>query len=227
MPTFADMSIMLISLMSGLGPLALLVLVAAIFVETGLLVGFFLPGDSLLFAAGLLVASHALPVPLAGVVGAVWVAGVLGDQVAYWLGKRLGPRLLGDRRPRWVSAKHVLAAQGFFGRHGHKAVILARFVPLVRTFTPVVAGAVGMSRRRFTGFNVVGGLAWVVSMCLAGYFLGGVPLIAHHVDLVVVGMIAFSLVPAAVSLLRRRRARRARPAETPAPEPERELSRSC
>lgn len=223
---------MLISLMSSLGPLALLVLVAAIFAETGLLVGFFLPGDSLLFGAGLLVASHALPEPLALVIVAAWVAGVLGDQVAYVIGERLGPRLLGEHGPRWVSTRHVRAAQAFFGRHGHKAVILARFVPLVRTFTPVVAGGVGMPRRRFTAFNVAGGLLWTVSMCLAGYFLGGLPLIAAHVDLVVIAMIAVSLVPAAVALVRRRarRARRAqpdRPAQEEQPEAERELTRSC
>lgn len=199
-------STLFLPLLSGQGPLALLVLTLVIFAETGLLVGFFLPGDSLLFTAGLLIASHVLPIPIGLVIAATWVAGALGDQVAYLIGGRLGRGLFRPGRSRWISGRHVKAAQEFFERHGHKAVILARFVPLARTFTPVVAGAVEMPRRRFTGYNVVGGLLWVTAMLLAGYFLGGVPLVAHHVDVVTIGIVALSLVPATIALLRRRRA---------------------
>ncbi len=178
-----------------------------VFVETGLLVGFFLPGDSLLFAAGLLVASGAISSPLVVVILATWVAAVLGDQVAYSIGRRLGRRLFVPDGPRWISARHVEGARVFFERHGHSAVVLARFVPLARTFTPVVAGSVDMPRRRFTAYNVVGGLLWTAGMSVAGYFLGGVPFIARHIDLVTLGIIAVSLMPAAVSVIRRRRHR--------------------
>jgi membrane-associated protein len=195
----------LASMLSDLGPVAVLVLMAVIFAETGLLVGFFLPGDSLLFTAGLLVASGALPVPLALVIAVTWVAAVCGDQVAYWIGGRLGGRLVAGRQSRWVSAKHLAAAHTFFERHGHKAVILARFVPLARTFTPVVAGTVSMPHRRFTVYNIAGGLLWCTIMCLGGYFLGTVPVIADHVDVVTIGIVALSLVPAAAAILRRPR----------------------
>lgn len=200
-------SALLLPLLSGQGPLALLVLTLVIFAETGLLVGFFLPGDSLLFTAGLFIASHVLPLPIALVIACTWIAGALGDQVAYLIGGRLGRGLFQPGRSRWISTRHVTAAREFFERHGHKAVILARFVPLARTFTPVVAGAVTMPRRRFTTYNVVGGLLWVTAMCLAGYFLGGVPFVAHHVDAVTLGIIALSLVPAGITLLRRHRTR--------------------
>lgn len=198
-------------MLSDLGPVAVLVLVAVVFAETGLLVGFFLPGDSLLFAAGLLVASGVLPVPLFVVIVATWAAAALGDQVAYWIGGRLGGRLF-TGRSRFISTKHVESARVFFEKHGHLAVILARFVPLARTFTPVVAGAVEMPRRRFTIYNVVGGLLWTTSMCLAGCFLGGVPLVANHVDIVTIGIIALSLLPAVLSFLRHRRNHRRVPA---------------
>ncbi|MFT4264135.1 MAG: VTT domain-containing protein [Nocardioides sp.] len=197
----------LTSLLSDAGPFAVLVLALVIFAETGLLVGFFLPGDSLLFTAGLLVASGVLNVPLVVVILVTWIAGALGDQVAYWIGGKLGKSLFVPGRSRWISVRHVRAAHEFFAHHGHKAVILARFVPLARTFTPVVAGAVEMPRRRFTTYNIAGGLLWTASMSLAGYFLGGVPIIADHVDIVVVGIVALSLVPAAIAFLRGRQAK--------------------
>lgn len=195
----------LTSLLTDLGPASVLVLMLVIFAETGLLVGFFLPGDSLLFTAGLLVASGVLPVHLGVVILATWVAGVLGDQVAYLIGGGLGARLFTGRQPRWIPARHVESARVFFDHHGHKAVILARFVPLARTFTPVVAGAVEMPRRRFTVYNIIGGFLWTACMALAGYFLGGVPIVAQHVDIVTLGIIAVSLVPAAIAFIRARR----------------------
>lgn len=195
----------LTSALADLGGLSVALLALVVFVETGLLIGFFLPGDSLLFAGGLLVASGVIPVPLVVVIAATWAAGVLGDQVAYWIGTRLGGRLFTKGRSRWISARHVEGSRVFFERHGHKAVVLARFVPLARTFTPVVAGAVTMPRRRFTAYNVLGGLLWTTSMSLAGYHLGGVPLIADHVDIVTVGIVVLSLVPASLAVLRHRR----------------------
>lgn len=195
-------------MLAGLGPAALLLLMVVIFAETGLLVGFFLPGDSLLFAAGLLVAAGTIPLPLGLVIAGTGASAVAGDQVAYAIGHRYGARLLARHRTRWWSRRHLLAARGFFERHGPQAVVLARFVPLARTFTPVVAGAVGMPRRRFTTYNVIGGFAWTAGVTLAGYFLGGVPLIAAHVELAILALVAASLLPATWSLIRRLRARR-------------------
>ncbi len=200
------MTLVLTPLLTVLGPFAILLLAGVIFAETGLLIGFFLPGDSLLFAAGLFAAAGAIPVPVLLLGAAAWVAGVAGDQVAYAIGHRWGPRLMsrdGGRR-RWLNPHHLEAARRFFDRHGPKAVVLARFVPLARTFTPVVAGAAAMPRRRFTTYNVVGGLLWVSVMMSAGFFLGGVPWIAAHVELATLALIAASLVPAGATLLRRR-----------------------
>jgi membrane-associated protein len=201
-----------------LGPAALLLVMALVFAETGLLAGFFLPGDSLLFTVGLLVAGGAFHLPIWLVMVGVFAAAVAGDQVGYLLGRRFGPRLFTRPQSRWLSPRHAERAQQFFAQHGPKAVILARFVPLVRTFTPVVAGVAEMPRRRFTAYNVAGAALWSVGLLTAGFFLGGVPIIAAHVELFAVAMVALSLVPATAALVRvrMRRGRRA-PVATPTP----------
>jgi hypothetical protein len=124
--------------------------------------------------------------------------------VGYLLGRRFGPRIFNRRDSRWLSSDHIARAQTFFEKHGPKAVVLARFVPLVRTFTPAVAGVGVMPRRRFTAYNVAGALVWSVGMLLAGFFLGGVPFVAAHIELIAVGVVAASLVPVTVTFLRRR-----------------------
>lgn len=201
------MTLALTPILGSLGPLALVLMIGIVFAETGLMVGFFLPGDSMLFAGGLFVAAGAIPLPLWLMVLGTWLAAMAGDQVAYLLGHRFGPGLFSRRPTRLWSPRHVEAARAFFERHGHKAVVLARFVPLARTFTPVVAGAVGMPRSRFSLYNVVGGLAWTASVLLAGYFLGGIPLVAAHVELFMAAMVVVSLVPTAWAARRGRRAR--------------------
>ncbi|MCL8024479.1 DedA family protein [Nocardioides bruguierae] len=198
-------------LLASLGLWAPVLVGAVLFAETGLLVGFFLPGDSLLFAVAVLASSGVLSASIWVFAGAAWLGAALGDQVGYLIGQRWGSRLLvsredGGHRPRWLSGHHIDAAHRFFLEHGHKAVVLARFVPLVRTFTPVVAGALAMPRRRFTVYNVLGGLLWVVLLLAAGWYLGEVRFVADHVDLVTLGLVAVSLVPAGVALLRRRAA---------------------
>jgi membrane protein DedA with SNARE-associated domain len=195
---------LLTPLMAMLGPLAVLLLMAVLFAETGLLVGFFLPGDSLLFAAGVLVATGAMHLPLLVVAAAAFVAAAVGDQVGYLIGRRLGPRVFNRPRSRFFSPAHAGRAQAFFGRYGPRAVILARFVPVVRTFTPVVAGVGEMPRGRFTAYNLVGAALWAVGLLVAGYFLGGIPLIAGHIELFAIGMVVLSLVPASVAVVRRR-----------------------
>ena len=197
---------LLTPLMAVLGPLAVLLLMGVLFAETGLLAGFFLPGDSLLFAAGVLVAAGAIHLPLWLVAAGACLAAVVGDQVGYLVGRRFGPRVFNRRNSR----HHVARAEAFFDRHGPKAVVLARFVPVVRTLVPAMAGMGQMPRRRFTAYNLAGGLVWAVGMLLAGFFLGGIPFIAAHIELLALAVVAASLVPAGLGLLRRRagRARR-------------------
>ncbi len=174
-----------------------------IFLETGALV-FFLPGDSLLVMAGLYAAKgdlsilglNALLIPMA----------IAGDATSYWIGRRTGPHLFNRPRSRFFNPAHVQAAHEFYERHGGKAIILARFMPLVRTFVPVVAGVAGMTYRHFATFNVVGGVAWVGSMTLTGYVLGTrFPLLVQHIEKVIVVVIVLSILPGLVEWLRVRR----------------------
>lgn len=199
-----DVSHFLPSLLSTFGSYALIVLVLAAFAETGTLVGFLIPGDTLLFTAGTFIATGSLHVPLLLALVAVTAAAVCGDQIAYLLGRRYGRRIL--ERPR--ARRHAVAAQRFFARQGGRAVVLARFVPLVRTLTPVIAGIGGMSRRRFLAFNVVGAACWALVMLGGGNVVGTLPFVARHVGLVTLGIAIVSLMPVlvpAVFSARRRR----------------------
>jgi membrane-associated protein len=183
-----------------------LILFAIIFSETGLLVGFFLPGDSLLFAAGLLASQEVFNVGLLIVI--LSIAAVAGDAANYYLGLQMGQRVFERGYLRFVKHSHLMAAKEFYERHGGKAIILARFVPLVRTFTPFVAGVARMSYGRFAAYNVVGGIGWVTSMTLCGYYLGRIPWIRDHFELVVIIIVFISLLPIMFGGLRHLRARR-------------------
>jgi membrane-associated protein len=183
------------------------VLFGVVFCETGLVVTPFLPGDSLLFAAGTLAGAGILdPLLLAGVLMA---AAVLGDAANYAVGRYVGRRALDGRLGRFVPARHLERTEAFYRRHGGKTIILARFVPFVRTFAPFVAGLSCMDPRRFFIFNVVGAALWVGAFVAAGYFFGSVTWVRDHLSIVVVVTVALSLAPAAVSAavawLRRRR----------------------
>src|ERR1700730_8370676 len=156
------------------------ILAAIIFSETGLLVGFFLPGDSLLFAAGFLSSQHVFDVT--GLIVVLSVAAVVGDALNYYVGCQMGEHVFERGRVRFVKHSHLMAAKAFYERHGGKAIVLARFVPLVRTFTPFVAGVAQMSYRRFAIYNIIGGVGWVASMTLAGYWLGQIPWIQSHFE---------------------------------------------
>ena len=171
--------------------LALLALI--IFSETGLLIGFFLPGDSLLFAAGFLASQDVFPIVQLNLI--LMVAAVVGDAVNYYLGLQMGERVFEQGRLRFVKHKHLMAAKHFYERHGGKAIVLARFVPIVRTFTPFVAGIARMSYRRFVIYNIVGGIGWVFSMTMAGYWLGQIPIIQKNFELAVLGIVAISVLP--------------------------------
>jgi membrane-associated protein len=180
-------------------------IMAILFAECGLLVGFFLPGDSLLFTAGLLVA-RGLVAPLWLLLVLLPVAAVAGNLVGWWIGRRAGPAVFDRPESRLYKARYVDRARAFFARNGARTVILARFVPVVRTFATVMAGAARMDFRRFAVYSLIGGLAWTTSVPLLGYWLGQVAVVRTHVELFIVGVVVLSLVPVAMAGLRRRQA---------------------
>jgi membrane-associated protein len=195
------------SLISTFGLIGIL---AIVFAESGLLIGFFLPGDSLLFTAGLLVAEGSyLQQPLWLVCPLVTVAAVTGDQFGYAFGRRFGPALF--RRPdsRLFKQENLTRAQAFFAKYGARSIVLARFVPIVRTFTPIVAGASHMHYRTFLIYNIVGGILWGCGITVLGYFLGQVAFVKEHIDLILVGIVFLSVIPIGIELLRGRRRLRA------------------
>ncbi|GAA1568087.1 hypothetical protein GCM10009827_107240 [Dactylosporangium maewongense] len=185
-------------------------ILAIVFAESGLFIGFFLPGDSLLFTTGLLVAGgRYLHQPLWLVCLLVSVAAIAGDQVGYLFGRRVGPALF--RRPdsRLFKQEYLTKAQEFFERYGARSIVLARFVPIVRTFTPIVAGASRMHYRTFIVYNVLGGILWSCGVTVLGYFLGQVTFVKDNIELILIGIVVVSVAPIAVELLRARsRARR-------------------
>lgn len=193
-------------LIQTFGLIGLLVIV---FAESGLLVGFFLPGDSLLFTAGLLVATTSVLPSLAVVVPLIVLAAVVGDQVGYMIGAKAGPRIFHRPDSRFFRQEYVDTAYSYFERYGGRTIVLARFVPIVRTFAPVVAGVSGMRYRTFVTYNVVGGTLWGVGVTTLGYFLGQVDFVAAHIELILIGIVALSVVPIAVELLRARSRSRA------------------
>ncbi|WP_433202510.1 DedA family protein [Dactylosporangium sp. CS-047395] len=180
-------------------------ILAIVFAESGLLIGFFLPGDSLLFTTGLLVASGKyLTQPLWLVCLLVTVAAIAGDQFGYLFGRRVGPALF--RRPdaRLFKQSNLTKAQEFFDKYGARSIVLARFVPIVRTFTPIVAGASGMHYRTFVLYNVIGGVLWSCGVTTLGYFLGQIAFVRDHIELILIGIVVLSVVPIAIELLRAR-----------------------
>jgi len=181
----------------------LLMLVVIIFAETGLMVGFFLPGDSLLVTAGVFSAAGHLE--LWTLLAAVTAAAIVGDQVGYWIGYRAGPLLFRREDSLLFKRRHLLRAHAFYERHGGKTIILARFMPIIRTFAPVVAGVGEMRYRRFVAFNVVGGFLWVWSMALLGFSLGHtIPDIDRHIHLVILVVVFLSILPGIIEFLRSR-----------------------
>jgi membrane-associated protein len=180
-------------------------LFAIIFTETGLFFGFFLPGDSLLVTAGLLI-SQGLQIDLIKLGVLLTIAAVAGDTLSYWIGRTSGPRLFTREDSLFFKRKHLMKAADFYEKHGSKTIVLARFMPIVRTFAPVVAGAAMMNYRRFWVYNLIGGIAWIWSMLLAGYFLGSqFPGIGKHLEKVILVVIFLSILPGIISWLRARK----------------------
>ena len=178
-------------------------LFAIIFCETGLVVTPFLPGDSLLFVAGALAALGNLDIHL--LVGTLIAAAFLGNIVNYAIGRWLGERLFTRRDSRWLNPAHLEKAHAFYELHGGKAVVISRFLPIIRTYVPFVAGMGSMSPTRFALFNIVGAVSWVASLCYAGFFFGNVPWIRQNLSAMVVGIVVVSLIPVAVAWWRGRK----------------------
>lgn len=180
-----------------------LILFLVIFAETGLVVTPFLPGDSLLFAIGAFAATGVLNI--AGVIALLFVAAVLGDTVNYSIGHYIGPRVFSDNF-RFLKREHLEKTQAFYEKHGGKTIILARFIPIVRTFAPFVAGVGVMEYRRFIIFNLIGAVIWVPLFSLLGYFFGNLPFVRHNFEYVILAIIFISILPAVIEYLKERRA---------------------
>ena len=186
------------------GPWTYVLLFAIILCETGLVVTPFLPGDSLLFAAGAMAALYPDSLSILLLLGLLFIAAVLGDTLNYAIGRWVGPRAF--RINAWfLKHEHLVQTQGFYERHGGKTIVLARFVPIIRTFAPFVAGVGRMHYPQFLYYNVVGGLAWVLACTLAGYFFGNVPIVKKNFELVVVGIVLMSVLPVAWEIWAARR----------------------
>ncbi|WP_432033433.1 DedA family protein [Streptomyces antibioticus] len=191
-------------------------LLLIVFAESGLLIGFFLPGDSLLFTAGLLITSGQLDFPLWGAVALICVAAILGDQAGYMFGKKVGPSLFTRPDSRLFKQENVVKAHDFFEKHGPKSLILARFVPIVRTFTPIIAGVSGMRYRSFLTFNIVGGVLWGAGVTLLGSWLGNIDFVKKNIEAILILIVLVSVVPIVIEFMKARGAAKKNAARPPA-----------
>ena len=208
-----DNLIQLIKTVSYLG------LFLIVFAESGLLIGFFLPGDSLLFTAGFLASQGFLNIWL--LVPVIFIAAVTGDSVGYAFGRKVGPRLFKREDSRFFRKDHVLKAEAFYEKHGGITIVMARFMPIVRTFAPIVAGVGRMHYPTFLFYNVLGGAIWTLSMCVGGYFLGKViPNVDKYLLPIIAAIVVLSVLPSVIHLMRERKKGHALPEEKPALEEE-------
>lgn len=195
-------------LIRSFGALALLGVCLIVFIETGLLVGFFLPGDSLLFVTGLFIANGFIETPIWLACVAISLSAFAGDQTGYLIGRRAGPAVFNRPQSRFFKPSNVEHTHQFFERYGSKAIILAHFVPVMRTFVPVAAGVGQMSYLRFVRLNVIGVLLWGTGVTLLGFFLGQIEFVKDHVEYFTIGFIVISTIPIAIEVLRARRQKR-------------------
>jgi membrane-associated protein len=195
-------------LLRMLGPYVLVGLCLIIFAECGLLIGFFLPGDSLLFTAGLFVASGLINTPIWLVCLLLTACALAGNVAGYYLGYRAGPALFNRPDSRLFKREHVDKTHAFFDRYGARAIVLGRFVPIVRTFITAIAGVGRMDARKYFIYSIIGGVAWASGVTLLGFWLGGITFVRDHVELILVGIVALSLIPIVIELVRTRMASR-------------------
>lgn len=193
----------LVELVAQYGTWTYAILFLIIFCETGLVVTPFLPGDSLIFAVGALAAKDALNLYLVSVL--MIVAAIIGDTLNYWIGYKIGPRIFSSEESRWLNRQHLERTHQFYEKYGGKTIIIARFMPIIRTFAPFVAGIGRMSYGRFLVYNVAGGIVWIVIFIAAGYLFGNIPIVKRNFTLVIFGIIFISILPGLIEYLRARR----------------------
>ena len=192
-------------LLQGLGPLAMLIVCLIIIAETGLLVGFFLPGDSLLFTVGLMIGTGIIDVPIWLACILISASAIAGDQLGYFIGRKAGPAVFKRPNSKFFSQKNAQRAQDFFVKYGAKAVIFAHFVPIMRTFVPVAAGVGQMKYAYYLRYNIIGALTWGILVPLIGFFLGQIEFVRENVVLVTLVLVGLSLVPVALEVLKARK----------------------
>lgn len=195
-------------LLSGLGPYMLFGLCFIIFAECGLLVGFFLPGDSLLFTAGLFVASGLLDYPLWLVCLLVTVCAMVGNVVGYWIGWRAGPALFSKPESKIFKKEYVEKTHGFFDKYGARAIVMARFVPIVRTFITAMAGVGKMDPKKYFTYSLIGGIAWATGLTVLGYFLGQIEFVRKNLEMMLILIVLISVVPIIIEVIKARRERK-------------------
>jgi membrane-associated protein len=193
------------TLFKGLGPLAMVVLCLIVIAETGLLIGFFLPGDSLLFTVGLMIGAGVLDVPIWLACILISVSAVIGDQLGYFIGRKAGPAVFKRPNSKLFSKKNADRAENFFIKYGAKAVIFAHFVPIMRTFVPVAAGVGRMKYSYYLRNNILGALTWGILVPLIGYFLGNIAFIREHVIIVTIALVVLSLIPVLLEVMKARK----------------------
>ena len=189
------------------------ILFLVIFAETGFVIFPFLPGDSLLFIAGTVVAGAGMNVHL--LVGLLIVAAILGDSVNYSIGRYLGPKVFDRPDSRWIKQDYLRRTQAYYDKYGAVTIVIGRFIPIIRTFAPFLAGVAAMPYRRFLVYNVIGGVLWITSLVYAGYIFGNIPWVKQNLTLIVIGIVVVSLLPAAGAYVSEQRARRADRAKPP------------
>lgn len=194
------------TIISWLGPWALIGLALIVFAECGLLLGFFLPGDSLLFTAGLFVATGAIAGSLWLVCAVLVVAAFVGNALGYWIGRAAGPAVFDKPRSRLFKPQHVVRTQEFFDKYGNRAIVLGRFVPIVRTFITVMAGVGRMDPRRYFTYSLIGGVLWAAGVTVLGFWLGQVAFVRDNIEMMLILIVFLSILPIIVELVRARRA---------------------
>lgn len=201
-PEWLDAANIITKIVEWFGPWAIVGVMLVIFAETGLLVGFFLPGDSLLFTLGMFVATGAVGVPIWVAAPLLWVAAIVGNQTGYLIGRKAGPAIFNREDSRLFKQEYVERTSAFFEKHGGKAITLAQFVPIVRTFTPVMAGVGRMRYTHFLGFNMLGATFWAFAITWLGYFLGSITWIQKNIDVMILAIVFVSVLPMLISAVR-------------------------
>ena len=192
-------------LLKGFGSLALVVACGILLIECALLIGLVLPGDSLLFIVGILLATGFISTPIWVAIIAMSVAAIIGNLLGYWTGAKFGPKLFNKPDSKFFKQEYVVVTQNFFEKHGPRAIVLARFVPVVRPVITSMAGVAQMNYRIYATYSTIGGILWVVSLTLAGYFFGGIQFVADNIELVTLGIVGLSLIPVLFEVLKQRR----------------------